>query len=180
MYYLQSYAVVVIAQQGKISMSFTKIKNSADHFAKERVTNRVAVHTTGATRAKPNLVTAVRFSISGDVFAKIGSPTYAQLMVGTDEHQGKVLIRGAHAKTSDTFKLTNGGGQKSKSHQRGFSVGRQRLGVDKVRLPITPCEFEITDGGLVVTLPEELTNPSRDVLAWGRLGAKRSGRPAGR
>lgn len=109
------------------------------------VTNRVAYY----TAAKDG--SAVTFSVSGDLVKTLGSPKRVQVLLGTGEHKGRILIKAARdGETGSSYALT---GQPS-SLIKKFTLSNNRLGLSgKARYKTTTTDHRVTEEGLMVWLP---------------------------
>lgn len=127
-------------------MTFQTIKKGQWQAARRpKSVNRVA-YSTGSSG--DTLV----FSVSGDLYSALGSPNRVKLMLGSGEHKGKMLVKGAADNEPNSYSLV---GQKE-GHQRKFTVSAFRLGLSskKARYKTTTTNHRMTEEGLMVWLPE--------------------------
>lgn len=97
-------------------------------------------------------------SISGDIITKLGNPTHVKIGVGSREHRGMFLIRGAGMKTENTYKLSGGSitGKRSPG-TKTITISHKKLGLKKSDKKINlVLSHQATDDGLVVKAPDDL------------------------
>lgn len=90
----------------------------------------------------------VVFRLSSDIHAKMGSPSFCRVMVGTGEHFGRIAVLPSGMKTDDTRKFTYQPNGKSPT----FTVGAKRIGVSKGARKTVHLPHEITEDGLIIDI----------------------------
>jgi hypothetical protein len=86
------------------------------------------------------------FTVSEDVFRKIGSPVFVSRLVGSLEHAGMVCFIPKSMPGTATTRLSS----HSTSKARYISVPAGHLGLAKMNRPTMSLPFEITSDGLIV------------------------------
>jgi hypothetical protein len=116
----------------------------------ETVSNRAAVSV-----YKP----CAKIGVSGDIYKKLGSPTYFKLMLGTGAHSGFVALIPRNMPSASSYKIN--GNNKSSFE---IAVSPKKIGITSDRRGLTPVPFEITEDGLILDI-RPLRTPILSVAA---------------
>lgn len=116
-------------------MAFNEIEKGEG--LREALTNTVKFHTSK---------TVGLFTMSGDVFEKMGSPGFLRVLLGDGEHSGYVALIPRQVPGKNTYSLVPSG------RCWKFAISARKIGVTAGKRPGRSMPFEITDDGLVVDL----------------------------
>lgn len=120
--------------------------------ARPALSNTVKAYKVSGRKGK----SAFTLVIARDVYARLGSPAYFYVMVGTGEHSGYIALRPRGGKTSSSLKVVTSGsnninGSNNIAVKLTVSVNKVGVDADKIGKPVT-LPFEVTQDGLVVDL----------------------------
>ncbi len=135
-------------------MSFENIQKGK-WVRREPVLNRVSMTAS---------MTISSFSISGDIYAKMGAPTFVRIALGSSEHAGMMLVRPTGSPT-DAYRVSYVGGDKVKNAARAargtghglrkFAMSTKKTGIPKgFETATLVLKHELTEDGLVIWLPK--------------------------
>lgn len=121
-------------------MAFHEIQRGV--FAgKKALTNSVKVAVTSVKTG------AVHITVSRDVLAKIGDPMFLSVLIGEDEHAGRVALVPRNSRSASSYKIS-----RPVSSCGKICLSANKLGIGKVMIKTTPVNFDITPDGVVIDL----------------------------
>jgi hypothetical protein len=98
--------------------------------------------------------------VSADIYEKMGAPAFCRVMVGTDDHTGRIAVLPRAMKTAETRALKLLKGNKSPI----FDVGAKRIGVNTTPRKTITLPHEISEHGLIIDV-RPLMKPVASVAA---------------
>lgn len=134
-------------------MAFVELPENVTHAGRDRLSNcvRAAISTQGT----------VQITVSADIHQKLGSPKACRIMVGTDDHEGKIAILPLKSKAKGTLNFTTN--NKSAVSPK-VQIRASRLSLKDNPRATTTIPHEVTDLGLIVDV-RPLMKPVASLVA---------------
>lgn len=136
---------------------FTKMKKNSRSRGGSKLYNSVRFSVTPKSGAK--------LYLSSDVIERLGTPTYVNVLVGTEDDAGKVAIQLTPFGGIESYKIS----RDQKAHSGQISMSREGLGlIDGIEVHADDLTFEFVDGSLIFDISQH-QKPSNKSTPYDRL-----------